>query len=372
MWRFVKHVNVWLPSYLRQRSVPLPDGIKDVMFCLCDHFEPLHKTEKSEALARLGQWQVEFPRSTAAFRDADGYRPRHTLFYPVEQYDALLLGAVSDLCRLSGCEVEVHLHHDRDTPERLREKLELAKEHFVRHGLLSRDRKGRVRYGFVHGNWALCNSHPKGLNCGVDNELSILRETGCYADFTFPSAPDPTQTSTVNRLYYAINRRGPKSHDTGVQVRVMHSSPATPPDEDMEPRFGDLLIVQGPLGLNWESRKFGLLPRLENSHITAGNVLRPDRMRLWLRQHIHVLGRPEWIFIKVHTHGATPPNSSMFLGEKYRRSLDYLARTFSECNGWRLHWVTARELVNIVHAAEDGHSGNAGRFRDYMYGLPHQ
>ena len=36
-------------------------------------------------------------------------------------------------------------------------------------------------------------------------------------------------------------------------------------------------------------------------------------------------------------------------------------------NDVRLHYVTAREMVNILHAAEDGHSGDPGKFRDYRY-----
>lgn len=139
----------------------------------------------------------------------------------------------------------------------------------------------------------------------MSNELSLLRELGCYADFTLPSCPDVTQTRTINRLYYAQDTPGPKSHDTGVQVRVLRAGGLQSP----APVFGDLLIVQGPLALNWGRRKLGFLPRLENSDLTIANPPQPDRMRLWLQQHIHVLGRPEWIFIKLHTHGGPPPNS---------------------------------------------------------------
>ena len=78
---------------------------------------------------------------------------------------------------------------------------------------------GEVKYGFIHGNWALDNSLPDGKHCGVNNELDVLRETGCYADFTLPSAPSPAQTRTINRIYYAIDDPlRPKSHDTGVPV----------------------------------------------------------------------------------------------------------------------------------------------------------
>lgn len=74
-------------------------------------------------------------------------------------------------------------------------------------------------YGFIHGNWALGNSRPDGRCCGVNNELNVLRETGCYADFTLPSFPSPTQTRKINSIYYAVNRpERPKAHDTGRDV----------------------------------------------------------------------------------------------------------------------------------------------------------
>jgi len=361
----IRTLPLWLPGYLRQQPAPLPDGMKDVMLCVCDHFEPLHRADKPEALRRMAAWKTEFPKTIAPFRDADGVRPRHTCFYPIEQYDPDLLNDVAELCRASGAEVEVHLHHDRDTEATLRAKLEKGIADFTRHGFLPRDATGRTRWGFVHGDWALDNSHPDGAQCGVSNELSLLRELGCYADFTLPSCPDVTQTRTINRLYYAQDTPGPKSHDTGVQVRVLRDGGLQSP----APIFGDLLIVQGPLALNWERRKLGFLPRLENSDLTIANPPRPDRMRLWLQQHIHVLGRPEWIFIKLHTHGGPPPNSGVFLGDPYRAFHQHLAETYTEAKGWRLHYVTARELVNILHAAEEGHSGNAGQFRDHRYKL---
>src|ERR1043166_10262210 len=58
----------------------------------------------------------------------------------------------------------------------------------------------RSMYAFVHGNLALANSCG-GRFCGVDNELEILRETGCFADFTLPSAPDQSQVAMINQIY---------------------------------------------------------------------------------------------------------------------------------------------------------------------------
>src|SRR5690606_38978244 len=104
---------------------------------------------------------------------------------------------------------------DGDTAESLEQKLvEFRDALHQQHGLLRRnDRTGQIEYGFIHGNWALCNSRPDRLLCGVDQELTVLLKTGCYADFTMPSAPSNTQTRTINSIYYAQDRPGRcKSH----------------------------------------------------------------------------------------------------------------------------------------------------------------
>jgi hypothetical protein len=46
---------------------------------------------------------------------------------------------------------------------------------------------------------------------------------------------------------------------------------------------------------------------------------------------------------------------------------DSLAKLAARDQAIRFHYVTARELVNIVHAAEAGHSGNPSLFRDFRY-----
>src|SRR5207248_2357064 len=151
-------------------------------------------------------------------------------------------------------EVELHLHHDRDTAEGLRGRLQAFKETLAsRHGLLSRHKdSGELAYGFIHGNWGLCNGFPGGAWCGVNNELDVLRETGCYADFTYPSAPHVTQPPIVNALYYACDRPGqPRSHAVGWPVGTGPQPPHSLP------------LVQGPLVLDWRQRKLGVIPGTE-------------------------------------------------------------------------------------------------------------
>src|SRR5438128_1862624 len=69
------------------------------------------------------------------------------------------------------------------------------------HPPCSRDASG-YRWAFIHGNWSLANGRPDGKWCGVDDELVMLHELGCYVDLTFPSAPDSCQPDKVNQIYW--------------------------------------------------------------------------------------------------------------------------------------------------------------------------
>jgi hypothetical protein len=349
----------WLPSYIAQaarRRAPRAAGPIHLILCVADHYEPGNGGVSGEvADRRVRRWVEDYPRLLGGFRDSDGVPPRQTFFFPLEQYDPGHLNALAGLCRQGYGEVEVHLHHDRETAEGLRRRLlEFKEVAGLRHGLLARDKvTGDLAYGFIHGDWALDNSRPDGRCCGVNQELDVLRETGCYADFTLPSAPDPTQTRKINSLYYARDDPRPKSHDRGIDVG------AGPPPE------GGLLMVQGPLVLDWGRRKWGVLPRVENGCIQANQPARIERLEAWLRARVQVAARPDWYFVKLHTHGAPEPNSAVLLGEPMARFHRELAARAAQDPGFRYHYVTAREMYNLIRAAEDGWAGDVHGARDY-------
>jgi hypothetical protein len=180
-----RHLDRWVAQYIMEtprRRMPRAGESVHLVLCLADHFEPqVGNATTATARARVENWRREYPRLFGGFRDSDDRPPRHTFFFPIEQYEAEYLDALTELCRAGFGEVEVHLHHDGDTPEALRATLLGFKEILaMRHGQLARHRKsGKLAYGFIHGNWALDNSRPDGRFCGVNNELDILRETGC-------------------------------------------------------------------------------------------------------------------------------------------------------------------------------------------------
>lgn len=321
-----------------------PTSSVHALICIADHFEPQRqKPPASVARERVSRWRSAYPLLASRFTDSRGRSPQHTFFFPAEEYVPEHLDSLAAICRFECAEVEVHLHHDNDTSDGLRQTLlEFTAALYNRHGLLSRDDAGQIRYGFIHGNWALDNSRPDGRWCGVNDELSVLRETGCYADFTMPSAPAACQTSTINSIYYAADDPcRPKSHDRGVRARIG----TQPPDDS-------LLLIQGPLLLDWRRRKRGVLPSIENGDLTA---LRPptiDRLWHWLAANVHVVGQRNWPFIKLHTHGALESNANMLLGEPMRNFHSELA-LFAAAHDWfHYYYVTAREMAHLVHALE--------------------
>jgi hypothetical protein len=353
----------WLGTYIRERRLrgdPEPGQPVHLLLCIADHFEPQHGgVSAQKAWERVSRWTSEYPRVFGEFRDSDGRSPRHTFFYPLELYDAGHLDALAELCRRGFGEVEVQLHHENDTAESLRQRLiDYTNLLHSRHGLLTRTSDGQIAYGFVHGNWALDNSHPAGRGCGVNNELDILRETGCYADFTFPSAPDLTQPRTINRIYYAIDDPAkPKSHDRGFAIGAGQP-------------MNSLMLIQGPLLLDWSNRKWGLLPRIENACLQGSQPPDERRIDLWLRSRVQVPSRPDWYFVKLHTHGATETNQAVLLAEpmvQFHRAMSLRA---VKDPGFHFHYVTARELYNLARAAEDRWTGSVDGARNYTLPAP--
>ncbi|MGH9704383.1 MAG: hypothetical protein ACRD4K_13495, partial [Candidatus Acidiferrales bacterium] len=126
-------------------------------------------------------------------------------------------------------------------------------------------------------------------------------------------------------------------------------------------------IVQGPLQLRFTRRNGWLpVPRIENSAITGAQPATMERLRQWRESNIIVQGRPEWVFIKLHCHGMDPRDEAAMLGEPMRNFLrEYLRGGRDE--GYQVHFVTAREMVNVMLAACDGREGNPSEFRDYRF-----
>jgi hypothetical protein len=356
-----KYLHRWVHGYgrhvLRRLASPRIEGPRHVLFSMCDHYEPLWGgAGGAHGLDRVARWERDYPVLAGEFRDADGRPPRHTFFFPGEQYSEDYLAALGRLARAGLGEVELHLHHDGDDASKLARDIRAYLRAYSEHGLLSRDADGRLRYGFIHGNWCLANSRRDGKYCGVDSELEVLFDTGCYADFTFPSAPDETQPAIVNQIYWPTgDPLHARSHERGVRARV---------GQVMVDR---ILMIQGPLALACREGRLGF--RIESAAVTARDPGTARRVDTWVSQGIHVEGKPEWLFVKTHTHGAPDAQAESLLGEPGRR-MHRALRRYNDGKKFVLHYVSAREMFNIALAGMHGLRGDPNDFRDHFLGPP--
>ncbi len=358
MLSFHRNVHIWLLSYLKHLlRFSFNSGYFHIIFTMVDHFEPYWNGVNSHiAMQRVSIWKEKLPKNFSNFKDSFGSIPKYNFFYPQEEYDPDILNYLSDICHMGYGDVEIHLHHDNDSPDNFKHNLlEFKKVLFDKHDLLRENPKtNEIVYGFIHGNWALCNSRKDGKWCGINDELKILKETGCYADFTMPSSPSETQSKKINSIYYAKSYPDkPKGYNYGIDVRVGGKE------------TGDLMLIQGPLALNWSRRKWKIFPKIENAEIAYNNPPTMERIKLWVKQHIHVKGRPEWVFIKVHTHGAQEKNIDFLLNGGLQMLFTNLQK-YAEKNNYKLHYVTAWEMYNIIKAAEAGHSGNPSDYKNFL------
>jgi hypothetical protein len=314
----IRTLHLWVPGYVASR---LHDGAHTqrsrtarVWVSIADHFEPWwRQPDDRTALERVRHWVRRWPHIARRHEDAGGHLPCYTFFYPAEQYHPAALDTLAQLAGMDIGDVEVHLHHDDDSEHAFVDRIGRFVDHLhARHGLLRRDATG-VRFGFVHGNWALDNALPDGRFCGLDNEIGLLRRLGCYADFTLPSAPSPAQTRIVNTIYWANDDSArPKSHDTGIPLTA-HG-----------PVAGDLLMIPGPLTVNLREWRRPLVPRLEIGELAGHCQVTRHRVALWRRVAPRI-GEDQ--FIKLFAHGAPEKNADPLLADDgvLDRTLRYLA-----------------------------------------------
>jgi hypothetical protein len=351
-WEFriiVRKYYIWLPRYVAWKVSPheTASGPVHLFFVLADHFEPGEHYELTD------RWVAEYPRLADRHRDSLGRRPQHTWFYPAEQPLDRNMAVLGKLVTGGYGEVELHLHHSNDTAESGRRRYERGIAYFQKFGFLKTS-DGTTHFAFIHGVWGLDNSNGPGF-CGINRELEMLRQLGCFADYTFPSIYWESQPSIVNSIYEATDDDRPKSYDRGAPLRV-----------GVKP-VGDLLLIEGPLLLSFSLRPQQLFVRVESGEVHHVDPVGPARVDDWVSSRIHVQGRPEWQFLKVHTHGAeSQEEASEDLGPHFDAALTHLETRYNDGTRYILHYVTAREAYNLARAAADGKTGDPRQYYDYV------
>lgn len=358
-----RHAEIWLRPYLADRARRWLDDIaplRHVWVLLADHYEPFwNRADSSTALKRVSAWRNNWPKIAESIGCDDTNRcPCYTFFYPAEQYHPSIIDDLAELTRDGIADVEVHIHHDGEGREHFSRQITTFCQTLTeRHGLL-REVDGKIRFGFIHGNWALDNSLPGGRACGLNDEITILRDLGCYADFTMPSGASPSQSRTLNQIYCCTdNPLAAKSYDTGTPVKRGDGLP------------GDLLMIPGPFGLRWGSR---LAPRLETGEIAYYDLPSDYRARLWLDLAPRI---GEHAFLKLYTHGAPESNLRALL-DGGLKDLFAAIREAAVRRDAQLHFVSAWQMFTAIEALSRNHNpmdiASANRLASPDRVVPHE
>ncbi len=280
---------IWAPAYWNRRTndPAIADNQKHLIFILTDHYE--HGIGESAA-KRNEEWCRRFRVISDQNRDDFGNRFRYTWFYPYDHHNDAIMVELSRMAYLGYGETEMHWHippAPTFNSTNWGAELETAISWYQQFGaMISSGDEPQTHFAYIAGNWDLDAGRRAGRTHGITNQIAELYQHGCYADFTFPAVGSLAQPSTINSIYYVEDDcSSPKSYDVGIEARVGMTID------------NELMIFEGPCGINWgEHLLYGALesdPRFT-----------PDRVDRWIDANIHVAGRPEWVFVKISSHGA--------------------------------------------------------------------
>jgi len=321
--------------------------VEHLIFVVADHYEPDHpQAQNKHGTQRNEDWLKKFRPIADKHKDSYNNNFRYTWFYAYDQKNDTVIVELNKMVYQGYGEIELHWHHPISNSTKFPSELQEALNWFNQYGaLLTSGENPQSRFAFIHGNWSLDNSDHIDPHkfCGVNTELEILFDHGCFADFTFSTIDTPAQPKKINSIYYAQDDTLPKSYNTGIDSEVGKSNNDA------------LMIFEGPIGINFK------IMELEYSEIEYFSKFSEDRIHLWLDSNIHVKGRPEWLFVKIYSHGIQSK-------EVIENHLDeFLSKLEKICYNKeiKLHYMSAREAYNVVKAAEDGQTGNPENFRDY-------
>jgi hypothetical protein len=344
---YVRNYHLFLADYVRWTFTPAPRhaGLTHVFFMYVDHFEP------GKDIARTERFAARYEALARRHKDGDGRIPQRTWFYPAEQpIDANML-RLQKLVRDGYGEVELHLHHDNDTPASLEKELTDGIAYFQRFGFL-KTVDGQTRFAFVHGNYGLDNGNGAAF-CGVNTELRMLKKLGCYVDHTFPALWREAQPPFVNAIYETVDDDGPRSYKRRL-----------PPDAL---GTGDMTMFLAPLVLvpSWNPRRLFL--EVEDANIHSTVPLTTARADQWIKANIHVPQKPEWVFVRAYGHGAmSDADEEETLGPRFDAVLTHLESRYNDGTRYKLHYVTVREAYNLARAAAAGQQGQPAEYYDWV------
>ena len=128
------------------------------------------------------------------------------------------------------------------------------------------------------------------------------------------------------------------------------------------------MIIQGPLYPYLKNGKpWGL--RVSGDEINGQSVVTEDRIDACIKTGISVKGKDNWVVVKMHTHGAT--DAKGVLGKEMDDIFTHLEASYNDGKNYKLHYVTARELYNIIKSVEANEEcSDPELYRNYKISAP--
>lgn len=331
-WEFSTPVDVEQVSFPRDIVVAL-------MFVCEPSVDPVEMIGILETFASLASEHI----------DSDSRKFQLTFACSGRNSDSTTLHMLTEFCRRELGEVEYLIPWDFSSEASMREKLEQGLRRFNSYGWMSTV-GSEVRFAVVRER----NSGDR-RETDLWRQVSVLSDLGCYADMSFPGVRSSWPQSRVNTMF---------------MVTSADYEPRNESDELMAGRLGKggLLVIKGPSLIDWTDWRFTLKPYVEDGHLSPEAPPDPGRVDSWIRANVHVIGQPNWIFVKLTIGGLNDAASAQSLRHSLDRSLMYLEEICNDNEMYRLHYVTAREVYNVAMAAQAFKGGNAGLFRDYLIG----
>lgn len=283
----------------------------------------------------------------------------------------------------NGADINLHIHHERWTTSSvttepwitlLREKKVTDEQMLITHII---DVKkvfedvgiDMTSWGFVHGMWGLNASDTR--VCNIENEIIILKEYGCFGDFTFP-AGRPRCTPDMSGIFSVPNRIGKKIYNAGFKLKK---------GKNILQEQKNFLIFY-PTESYFYISLDGLLINRGKSAYYYGSILKPDTFgengktigALCPEDSLEII--QEWILssmiidrtliIKTHSHSMSNmfwdfddkmENQSPLFQVNHVERMDMLDKAIDERH-IGMHYLTARQLNAFCIQIDKGESAS--------------
>lgn len=307
-----------------------------IHIALCDFFEPFCGDVSQEiAEHRVATWCKEYSRIAKFHHDSCGKFPVHTIFYSEEDYNPQLLDILNRLYKQNLADIEIMLPLTNEPTDNFKRKVEEFRDVlFHHHGFLRKGADEKITYGFSHG---FKSAYPHTTKIPIKetcDRIKILIDTGCFADFT---------SLTKKRSKNLIESFNSSDHSQSMKI--------TECPESIFPQgwtIKNLLTIQDPDILKWNTGIGRIFPFLENGEISASKKFLPFRANLWLQNCIGIETDEKHLFIKLHTFGGLDQNIRYLLGESGLHLLWNYIEKLCAYNNFVLHYASAWEMYHSI------------------------